>query len=149
MHVAASTSGARIAVTRRALLDTGFIVALVNELDPDHEACVDVWRELRVQLVAVEGVLVEAAHLLRKARGGVEAAVGLIFGAGTELIATTQARADRAVVLMKKYRDAPMDLVDAMLVVVAEERNVRDVLTLDRRGFETYRVGRERFRIRP
>jgi predicted nucleic acid-binding protein len=51
---------------------------------------------------------------------------------------------------MEKYRDVPMDFVDALLVVTAEERGVRDVLTLDRRGFEAYRAhGRERFRVVP
>jgi hypothetical protein len=33
--------------------------------------------------------------------------------------------------------------------VVAEEMKIRDVLTLDHRGFETYRVGRERFKTLP
>ena len=43
-----------------------------------------------------------------------------------------------------------MDFVDALLVAAAEEFGIRDVLTLDRRGFETYRAnGRERFRIAP
>lgn len=136
-------------MTRRVLLDTGFVVALVNATDPDHEACVAVWRELRAQLLSVDGVLVEAAHMLRKVRGGVEGVVGVVFGAGTEIVATTEARAERAVALMKKYADVPMDLVDALLVVVAEERKVREVLTLDHRGFKTYRVGRERFQIVP
>jgi len=43
-----------------------------------------------------------------------------------------------------------MDLVDAVLVAVAEEHGIREVLTLDRRGFETYRPrGRQRFEILP
>jgi predicted nucleic acid-binding protein len=43
-----------------------------------------------------------------------------------------------------------MDFVDAELVGIAEEFGIRDVLTLDRRGFQTYRAnGRERFRIVP
>jgi predicted nucleic acid-binding protein len=51
---------------------------------------------------------------------------------------------------MAKYRDIPMDLLDAMLVVVAEEHGIREVLTLDRRGFNAYRAkGRERFRVFP
>ena len=51
---------------------------------------------------------------------------------------------------MDKYHDVPMDFVDGQLVAVAEERNVRAVLTLDRRGFETYRAnGRDRFQILP
>jgi predicted nucleic acid-binding protein len=137
-------------VARRALLDTGFIVALVNASDPDHEKCVKVWRELRARLFSVEGVLVESAHLLRKASGGAAAAVHLVYGAGTELVPASEPSMKRALTLMAKYRDIPMDLLDAMLVVVAEEHGIREVLTLDRRGFNAYRAkGRERFRVFP
>lgn len=136
-------------MARRALLDTGFVVAVVNQADPDHERCVEVWRELRTQLLSVDGVLVEAAHLLRRSPGGPAGVVGLVFSAGTELVATTEPRASRAITLMKKYADVPMDFVDALLVVLAEEHKIHDVLTLDRRGFMTYRVGRERFRVLP
>jgi uncharacterized protein len=136
-------------VARRALLDTGFVVAVVNRADPDHERCVEVWRDLRTQLLSVDGVIVEAAHLVRRSPGGPAGVVGLMFSAGTELVATTEQRASHAITLMKKYADVPMDFVDALLVVVAEEQKVHDVLTLDRRGFMTYRAGRERFRLLP
>jgi predicted nucleic acid-binding protein len=136
---------------RPLLLDTGFVVALLRADDADHERCVELWRGLRApRLVSVEGVLVESAHFLRRVPGGVAGVAGLVYGAGTELVSTTRARVQRAVALMDKYHDVPMDFVDAQLVTVAEERNVRDVLTLDRRGFETYRLNsRDRFRILP
>jgi hypothetical protein len=74
----------------------------------------------------------------------------LILAAGTELVPASEARIHRALALMKRYDDVPMDLVDALLVVVAEEQGVREVLTLDRRGFATYRAnGRERFHLLP
>lgn len=50
----------------------------------------------------------------------------------------------RAVQRMKKYADTPMDFADATLVLLAEAVGSGDVLTLDRRGFSTYRWGRNR-----
>jgi predicted nucleic acid-binding protein len=145
-----SNAGNPIDVVRRALIDTGFVVALVNARDPDHESCLGVWRTLRAQLFSVEGVLVECAHMLRRAPGGVAAAVHIVFGSGAQVVPMSEDRAKRALALMEKYHDVPMDLVDALLVAVAEERNVRDVLTLDRRGFGAFRaLGRERFRMLP
>jgi predicted nucleic acid-binding protein len=41
--------------------------------------------------------------------------------------------------LMEKYRDTPMDLADASLVVVAESLTLRRVFTLDR-DFYIYRL---------
>ena len=52
--------------------------------------------------------------------------------------------------LMKKYRDLPMDLADAALVRVAEREGLRQVLTLDQRDFNVYRLPRKgRFTLLP
>lgn len=94
--------------------------------------------------------MLESAHLLRRTSGGAAAIVGLVYAAATELVSATRARAQRTVALIEKYQDVPMDFVDALLVTVAEERGIRDILTLDRRGFDTYRAnGRDRFRVLP
>jgi uncharacterized protein len=137
-------------VARRVLLDTGFVIALVNASDPDHDRCVEVWRGLRARLFSVEGVLVECAHLLRRTPGATAAAFHLAYAAGTQFVPSSEARTVRALDLIAKYRSVPMDFVDAMLVVAAEEYGAREVLTLDRRGFSAYRAkGRERFRVFP
>jgi predicted nucleic acid-binding protein len=143
-------AGTRIGVARRVLLDTGFLVALVNAKDVDHEACVAVWKTLRAQIFSVEGVLVECAHLLQRVRGGTGDAIRIVFESGTQVVPLTSERATRASSLMEKYHDTPMDLVDALLVATAEDENIREILTLDRRGFETFRIsGRTRFRLFP
>ena len=50
--------------------------------------------------------------------------------------------------LMGRYADTPMDYADATLVLLGDELGVTDVLTLDRRGFSTYRTKKGRaFRI--
>jgi predicted nucleic acid-binding protein len=137
-------------VARPILLDTGFLVALVNGADPDHAACAEVWGRVRAPLVTTEGVLVEAAHLLRRTADGVHAAVSLVWASGAAVLEPTPERHARALALMTKYRDVPMDFVDALLVALAEEQRASDVLTLDRRGFTVYRIGgRGRFRIQP
>lgn len=51
---------------------------------------------------------------------------------------------------MKTYSDVPMDFVDATLVALAEETGVLNVLTLDARGFDTYRAeGGKKFKRLP
>jgi predicted nucleic acid-binding protein len=136
-----------VARSRAVLLDTGFLVALVNAADPDHAACARVWDELRARVVTVEGVLVEAAHLLRprrRARGGQEAAMSLVLAVGAAIVPLDAERLARASALMARYHDVPMDLVDALLVTTAEQLAITEVLTLDRRGFGAYRLGRGR-----
>ena len=135
---------------RTYLLDTGFLVALADSRDPDHELCRMVWGGLHGRFVTVEGVLVEAAHLVRKNPGGLQAVLGLVAAVGTELVPPSPERYERARQLMETYEDVPMDLVDALLVAVGEERGLELVLTLDKRGFLTYRMrGRRRFKVIP
>jgi predicted nucleic acid-binding protein len=139
-----------VTVASPYLLDTGFLVALVNQADPDHRKCVEAWGSVRAPLVTTEGVLVEAAHMLRRAREGARAAISLVRASGATVVEPSDERYERALVLMEKYRDVPMDFVDATLVALAEERRARDVLTLDHRGFTVYRFGgRGHFRIVP
>jgi uncharacterized protein len=45
---------------------------------------------------------------------------------------------------MGRYANVPMDFADATLVLLAETLGAHDVLTLDRRGFATYRTRRGR-----
>ena len=47
----------------------------------------------------------------------------------------------RVAELMAKYESVPMDLADASLVALAEERSLRTVFTLDR-DFRIYRLPR-------
>ncbi len=49
-----------------------------------------------------------------------------------------------AVRLMSKYADVPMDFPDATLVWIAEQTGTDNVLTLDRRGFSSFRFGKNR-----
>jgi predicted nucleic acid-binding protein len=56
---------------------------------------------------------------------------------------------ERARQLMDKYQDVPMDLADATLVAVAEERRLRRIFTLDS-DFAVYRLrGRLSFEVVP
>jgi predicted nucleic acid-binding protein len=45
---------------------------------------------------------------------------------------------------MTKYADTPMDFPDATLVWIAEQTGTNSVLTLDRRGFSSFRLGKNR-----
>jgi uncharacterized protein len=55
------------------------------------------------------------------------------------LAETTPAMLMRMPALMEQYNDVPMDLADASLVALAEERRLRQVFTLDS-DFHVYRL---------
>ena len=94
----------------------------------------------------------EAMYLLGEAGGwrAQETLWSMLHQGDLEIVFQGADDYERMRVLMQKYRDHPMDLADASLVRLAEERHVRDIFTLDEGDFRTYRIhGRQTFRIWP
>jgi predicted nucleic acid-binding protein len=55
---------------------------------------------------------------------------------------------EAAASLMERYNDTPTDYADATLVLLADALRLCTVLTLDRRGFTTYRTpSRKAFKL--
>lgn len=132
------------------LLDTGPFVALLDRSERNHERCAGFFRDFRGRLITTESVLTEAVYLLGPSFPRQRPALDFILAGGAELVPMVPAVLKRCVHLMSKYSDVPMDYADATLVAVGETLGIRDVLTLDRRGFSVYRyASRGPFRIYP
>jgi hypothetical protein len=132
------------------LLDTGPLVALLDRSERNHGRCVAFFREFRGRLITTESVLTEAVYLLGPSFSRQKPVLDFILNGGAELVPMAPALLKRCVHLMSKYSDVPMDYADATLVAVAETLGIREILTLDRRGFSVYRYSsRGSFRIFP
>ena len=100
--------------------------------------------------MSTEAVLTEAMYLLAEIPGGQQACLELFIRGAAILVPLTRASLHRCRSLMAQYEDVPMDFADATLVALAEDTGIRDVFTLDRKGFQVYRIGkRETFRMLP
>ncbi len=123
------------------IADTGFFVALANGGDRDNERAVRALSNLREGLVTTWPVVTETTYLLGTRLGtrALLAWVASARGRAFEIFDLTAAHWPRLETLMKHYADLPMDLADASLVVLAEERNDGRILSTDRRDFRTYR----------
>jgi predicted nucleic acid-binding protein len=126
------------------------LVAYLHRDDRYHERCLEAIRSFPGLFLTTEAVLTEAMYLLAGISGSQQACLEIFTRGGVVLVAATRASLRRCQTLMAKYADVPMDFADATLVALAEEVGIRDVFTLDRRGFETYRIGRHgTFRLQP
>ena len=135
---------------RSVLFDIGVFVALLDKSEKNHERCVAFLKELRGKLFTTEPVLTETLYLLGPSIKAQRACIEFLLKGGATLIPQSKESLSRASALMEKYEDIPMDFADATLVSLAEEIDVVEVLTLDRRGFSTYRIrGKTAFKIRP
>jgi predicted nucleic acid-binding protein len=137
---------AQLALMNICLLDTGPLVALLDRSEPDHDRVQRFMERLRgSRLVTTGAVVTEAFYFLSDVQNGPESLVSFLDASATEVRDTfgTDALA-AAVRLMSKYADIPMDFPDATLVWIAESSGTDKIITLDRRGFSSFRFGRNR-----
>ncbi len=135
---------------RSILLDTGVFVALLDKSEKNHERCVAFLKEFRGKLFTTEPVLTETLYLLGPSIKAQRACIDFLLKGGAALIPQSKESLSFAASLMEKYEDIPMDFADATLVSLAEEIDVVEILTLDRRGFGVYRIrGKTAFKIWP
>lgn len=128
----------------KLLVDTGPLVALMRDADRDHRTVSAFLKSFQGSLLTTWLVMTEAWDLLpgyarlklmRWAQQGSITVLDLGEGATDDLLR-----------LLEKYKDRPMDLADASLVLLAEKTGVFDILTIDS-DFDVYRArGNTRFR---
>jgi uncharacterized protein len=120
------------------LVDTGFIVALLDRSERHHGACVAALEEHRGPLITCEAVIAESCYLLRNVAGAADAVLENV----ERRIFQMPSRLDEAChdvrSLMKKYARVPMDLADACLVALANQFDTGRIYTLDS-DFKVYR----------
>lgn len=124
------------------LTDTGPLVALMDEGEPHHGACVSVARTLPPgPLVTTWPCFTETMYLLDSLGG--HRLQNRLWQARIEgrlvLLDITPGEADQMSVMMAQYQNVPMDLADASLVAAAESRGFRRLFTIDS-DFYIYRM---------
>jgi uncharacterized protein len=129
---------------RGVLVDAGPLVALLDQSNLHHVACVTALKTLRDPLVTVWPAFTEAMYQLGSSWPGQKALWSRIETAALMLAPLDESDATRMRELMEKYRDQPMDLADAALVRIAEREDLTRIFTIDRRHFSVYRPGRRR-----
>ncbi|HXR30261.1 MAG TPA: PIN domain-containing protein [Solirubrobacterales bacterium] len=133
------------------LVDAGPLVALIDSGEPDHELCVSTLMSLQLPLVTTWAAFTEAMYLVGRAGAwvGQQALCKLVSNADLIIAEHPRQVLPRIAKLMERYADRPMDLADATLVALAEERNTKRIFTLDA-DFSIYRLhGRAHFELLP
>jgi hypothetical protein len=133
------------------LTDAGPLIAIIDADEPDHEACLAALDELELPLETTWPAFTEAMYLLARAGGIIgQRALWQLVQSGRLVVTDLSASAvDRSARLMDQYSDTPMDLADATLVALAEEKGERRIFALDS-DFYVYRIrGRQRFEVIP
>ena len=124
------------------IVDTGFWLALANKNDSVHQSAKALFQKLESErFITTWPVITETCYLLQK-RVGIDASKIMVRKIATGMLAIfdlNPAHCLRIEPLLEKYRDLPMDLADASLVILAEELGHGRILSVDYRDFNTYR----------
>jgi predicted nucleic acid-binding protein len=123
------------------LLDTGPLVALIDDLDAHHRAAVRALSAVPGKATTTWAVVGEALYLLGRHRGWLAQAplARLVHTGRLEVADLTAVVGNRSLELMAEYSDAAMDFADASLVALAEARRDYRIVTFDS-DFRFYRL---------
>lgn len=137
-----------IADPTAVLLDTGVLVAVLDETDPHHGSAIEWISGSTRRLHTVESVLSESAYFVPSHRR--HSVADFILASKTTIHHPDAAALRRVAAILRKYADLGPDWADAMLVWVAEHTGIHRIATLDVRDFSAYRIhGRAKFQLEP
>jgi uncharacterized protein len=128
------------------LLDTGPLVALLDRSEPDHDFVRKFVGNLGgTRLITTGAVITEAFYFLSDVQDGPASLASFLEASAAEVRDAFSPDALAAAVrLMSKYAHIPMDFPDATLVWTAEQTGTGKIMTLDRRGFSSFRFAKNR-----
>ncbi len=123
-----------------ALLDTGFLLAVIDEDDDLHEACAVAMRT-EIKPLLPDVVLPELAYLILRelSYSALTKFLRAVSAGELTVVQTTSEDLERAADILDKYADSKVDFVDCVIAAMAERLKLERILTVDRRHFGLFR----------
>ena len=123
-----------------ALLDTGFLLAVLDADDDWHSACVQILN-LEADPILPDMVLPELAYMILRELGY---PVLIDFMQALQrhelkLERATEADLQRTMEILQQYADSRIDFVDSVIAAMAERLNIQRIMTVDRKDFQLFR----------
>ncbi|MFB3891382.1 MAG: type II toxin-antitoxin system VapC family toxin [Phycisphaerae bacterium] len=125
-------------MSRRTILDTGPLVAMLSRRDYRHEWACAIFGRTEGPMLTTESVLTEACFLLRHFPDGCADVVETVCQGVVEISSPLRDNPRQISDLLRKYADLPISLADASLVLLSEKIDDCQVLTFDSH-FKLYR----------
>jgi len=122
-----------------SLIDAGPLIALFDGSDQHHHRIVSFLKSYTGQLLTCWPVLTEVCYMLDYHEQVRSDFLNWILRGGLEVVNLQQQQLTGVDEKMIKYSDLPADFADAVLLEIAEDKNILNILTLDR-DFDIYRL---------
>ncbi len=116
---------------KNILIDAGPIIALFNRKDKYHNRVTEYLKRYTGKLITTWPVITETSHMLDFNVNAQIAFLEWINRGGVEVFEISVNKIKRIIEITVKYKDIPMDLADASLIIVSEETGIKEILTID------------------
>jgi len=124
---------------QKIIVDSGPLIALFDSSDREHTRLKAFFASCDAVVVTTWSVVTEVCHMLSYSVNRQLAFLNWIQRGALEIADLPANAIARIIELTEKYRDRPMDLADASLVVLAMQTGIRDIISLDS-DFDIYRL---------
>ena len=129
---------------RNILIDAGPLIALFDKSDQYHPQAISFIKTFKGNLFTTWPVVTEVSHMLDFNVQTQRDFLDWIDRGGINLFDLNKSHLHRLITFCQKYKDVPMDLADASLMVLAEEENFTEIASIDS-DFYIYRDIRNRY----
>jgi len=116
---------------KNVIIDTGPIVALFDKDDKYHKTAVKFFKDFQDRLITTWPVVTEVSYMLNF---NVKAQCSFFEWIRLHAVSIYDIRNDHVkdiINLLSRYSNVPMDLADASILLVAEEKGISDILSFD------------------
>ncbi|PHV64318.1 type II toxin-antitoxin system VapC family toxin [Cyanobacterium aponinum] len=119
----------------KVLADTSGMISLLDASDKHHPSVIEVIKNY--DIIIPSTIIPEVDYLATKYLGESAFAIFIedLFNGYFEYISVNIDDLKRAYIIMEKYQDIYLEIVDTSIVALAEKYEIRKILTLDRRHF--------------
>ena len=124
------------------LVDAGPLIALFDKGDKFHDPIVRFLKIRKEILITTWPVLTEVCHMLDFNVAAQLNFLEWIRRDGLEIRDIDISSLPGIIEMTRRYRDLPMDLADATLIIVAEKTGIRNIITIDN-DFDIYRTAKK------
>ena len=126
---------------KKAILDSGFLYATIDTKDRNHPRVTQALPTVSEQILLPIPVLVEVSYLLasRLGHSAMCQCVRQLADSPLELLSVLPVDLPRIHELLEQYADLKLDFTDAAIATLAERLDIRKILTVDLRDFQTIR----------
>ena len=116
---------------RSILIDAGPLIGLFDRSDKYHLKAVQFIQEYQGVLWTTWPVVTEVSNMLDFSTKVQAAFLKWIQRGGLEIFSLQPFHLLRIIELTEKYSDVPMDLADASLIVLSEEKKLKEIASID------------------